>query len=256
MKRILKFLARLYPLTWRNRYGDEYEALLEEAKPRAGDVFDVFWGAFKMHMKTWRMSRITIVCSLAGMLAAVAMSFTRPPLYRSRTLISAGTGDPQVIRNEIVERTRLLWDRPFLVEIIQKENLYPSERARMPLNDVVDLMKKNIEISVLQRKDHKLGSAFVLDFFYPDPHVAQQVDEDLTSRLVAVLDLNALIKSLSAGSRPREIYVVKDVADLPQRPFYPQRGKFGAFGLLVGLVGGLVLAAIAGWRRRLTVSAS
>jgi hypothetical protein len=33
MKRILKMLARLYPLSWRGRYGVEYEALLDDATP-------------------------------------------------------------------------------------------------------------------------------------------------------------------------------------------------------------------------------
>ena len=34
MKRILKWLARLYPSAWRNRYGAEYEALLEQTQRR------------------------------------------------------------------------------------------------------------------------------------------------------------------------------------------------------------------------------
>jgi hypothetical protein len=254
MKRILKFLAHLYPTSWRRRYGDEYEALLEEAKPRVRDVFDVFWGAFKMQMETWRLARITIVCSLAGMLAAVAISFTRSPLYLSQSLISVDTSDPQAMRNVVFERAKDLWAQPFLVEVIQKENLYASERAQMPLNDVVGLMKKNIVILLVRRKDGKLGSAYALDFTYPDPHVAQRVDEELTSRFMA-LNVNAAIKSLSAGSRPPEIYAVENSAGLPQRSSYPRRNEFGALGLLAGLVGGLVVAAIAGWRRRLAVAA-
>lgn len=254
MKGILKFLARFYPSAWRRRYGDEYEALLEQTKPRAQDVFDVFWGAFKMQMKTWRILRIMIVCSLAGALAAVAISFTRPPLYRSRTLISVAPVDPQAVGNEIVERTKDLWAQPFLSAVIQEENLYPSERAQMPLNDVVDLMKKNIDIRLLPRKDGRPASALALDFIYPDPHVAQRVDGKLTSKLVD-LNLNAAIEGSTSSSRPAETYAVEYPADLPQRPFYPQRGKFGAEGVLAGFVGGLLAAAMAAWRRKLVVSA-
>ena len=50
MKRILKWLAQLYPAAWRARYGAEYEALLEEREPRVRDVVDVAWGAMKMQM--------------------------------------------------------------------------------------------------------------------------------------------------------------------------------------------------------------
>lgn len=48
MKRIMKFLARLYPSTWRTRYGAEYEALLDDATPRPRDAFDVAWVAVKL----------------------------------------------------------------------------------------------------------------------------------------------------------------------------------------------------------------
>ena len=50
MKRLLKLLARLYPSAWRNRYGAEYDALLEDTTPRTQDAFNVLWGATKMHL--------------------------------------------------------------------------------------------------------------------------------------------------------------------------------------------------------------
>jgi hypothetical protein len=34
MKRTMRFLARLYPSSWRKRYGAELDALLEDATPR------------------------------------------------------------------------------------------------------------------------------------------------------------------------------------------------------------------------------
>ena len=138
MKRILKLLARLYPAQWRDRYGAEYEALLEEATPRVRDVFDISWGAFKMQITTWSFLRIVLVCMLGGAVAAVGLSFARPKLYKSRTLITVDTPDPQSIRTELAARAQDLLAQPFLASIIQSENLYPGERARMPLNDVVD----------------------------------------------------------------------------------------------------------------------
>jgi uncharacterized protein involved in exopolysaccharide biosynthesis len=46
---------------------------------------------------------------------------------------------------------------------------------------------------------------------------------------------------------------VEHVANLPQNPTFPKPRLFGAGGLLAGLVGGLVVATIAG-RRRLTLT--
>jgi hypothetical protein len=53
MKRVMRFLVRLYPLSWRNRYGVEFDALLEDATLTARDTFDIFWGGLKMQMTPW-----------------------------------------------------------------------------------------------------------------------------------------------------------------------------------------------------------
>ena len=41
MKRLIRFLARLYPTRWRERYGEEFDALLEDSLPRWRDAWDV-----------------------------------------------------------------------------------------------------------------------------------------------------------------------------------------------------------------------
>jgi len=41
MKRLLRLAARAYPAAWRVRYGVEFEALLDEVKPRWRDIVDV-----------------------------------------------------------------------------------------------------------------------------------------------------------------------------------------------------------------------
>ena len=59
MKPALKFLARLYPPSWRKRYGTEFEVLLEDATPSVRDVFDLLCGALKMQITTWSFGKIT-----------------------------------------------------------------------------------------------------------------------------------------------------------------------------------------------------
>jgi hypothetical protein len=54
MKRLAQCLARLYPRRWRARYGQEFDALLEDAKLTWHDVFSVLTGALQMHLKTWQ----------------------------------------------------------------------------------------------------------------------------------------------------------------------------------------------------------
>jgi uncharacterized protein involved in exopolysaccharide biosynthesis len=213
--------------------------------------------------------------------AAVGISFSRPALYRSRTLISVDAGNRQSIDKELTKQVQELLVQPALVSIIQSENLYPRERARMPLNQVVDLMRKNIWLRHLQTSHGKTSSGFVLEFTYPDPHIAQKVDAELVSRFVAA-NLQArqtasaettdflenelaaandpAIKSriqsqllqAQAGPQFHETFRVLNAASLPQRPDGLSRIKSTALGLLVGLAAGLGAAALTDWRRRLT----
>ncbi len=46
----MKWLVRLYPAAWRERYGDEMEALLAERPLGPFDVVDLFLGAFDAHL--------------------------------------------------------------------------------------------------------------------------------------------------------------------------------------------------------------
>ena len=43
-------LVRLYPQAWRERYGDEFAALLEERPPTRSDVLDTLRGALDAHL--------------------------------------------------------------------------------------------------------------------------------------------------------------------------------------------------------------
>ncbi len=50
-----KFLIRLYPARWRARYGDEFEAILEERPLGPFDVADILLGAFDAQLRLRRV---------------------------------------------------------------------------------------------------------------------------------------------------------------------------------------------------------
>jgi uncharacterized protein involved in exopolysaccharide biosynthesis len=242
MKRILKLMARLYPSDWRKRYGVEYEALIDDSAPRASDSFDVAWGAIKMRLASRDLVRVVLPCALAGMLAAVGVSFARPRVYRSRTLISVDTSDRWSLDRQLAGEARELVTEPILTTIIEKQNLYSTERARMPLGDVVQIMRKNILIWPVQTSDGKAAPAFILEFMDPDAHAAQRVDGDLVSEFTA-MHLRAAVADPSAVSA-HTTFTVREAPNLPQKPFLPNRGEFGAGGLLGGFGAGLILTMV------------
>lgn len=53
MKRVIRFVARIYPRAWRQRYGEEFEALLEDTGADWRVVLDVLTGAMSMRGRQW-----------------------------------------------------------------------------------------------------------------------------------------------------------------------------------------------------------
>jgi hypothetical protein len=63
MKRLMRRLARLYPRWWQARYGQEFDALLEDANLTYLDLFGVVRSAVEMRMKPARAPRIVDLAS-------------------------------------------------------------------------------------------------------------------------------------------------------------------------------------------------
>ena len=266
MKSLLKLLTRLYPSAWRNRYATEFEAMLEDTPPRARDAFDVFLAAVKMQATTWSFARITLASCLAGVLAAFAISSAIPARYVSQTLIlvnpyvgattdNTGEDASSAVFQYLSYSASDVLNRDSLTKLIEKQNLYPNERKRMPLNAVVDKMQRSIYILPLQssidvRSPQKTKLAgFTIQFDYPDPHVAQKVNEEL---------LSLFIKSQLAHPEPslRLQFRVMAEPSLPQKPSFPNRNLFEATGLLIGLAAGLTLATTIRLRRKTSAANS
>jgi hypothetical protein len=248
MKRMLKLMARLYPSGWRKRYGAEYEALLEDSEPHARDVADVLWEATKMRLASRTFVRIVLPCALAGALVGVGFSLSRPAMYHSRTLITVDADSRVSLDSGLRELVQGAFPASFLDQIIQRENLYPRERERMPMSEVVSIMRKDIWLRPLQKNDGKPAMAFVVEFYYPDPHVAQRVDAELVSQMVA-LNVRIRIEQAQANaSHVWEVFRVVKTANLPKRPDGWGQAGFGVVGALGGLVAGMIAATALGSR--------
>lgn len=248
MKRVLRFLAQLYPSAWRKRYGVEYEALIEQSTPRLRDAFDAFWTAAKMHATSRDFQRFVLPCALAGALIAAAISFAVQPQYVSQTVISVTTrsanpkGDTEnsaaASLHEVMDT--VLSDAS-LAPIIQQLNLYPRERNRMSQEDLIHRMRKDIYLKPLMRGAGE--SAVALQFSYPDPRVAQQVDTELAVATMTSA-FRSRINHTSVLLGKQEVIRMETRASLPLTPSFPKRGRFGTGGLFAGIVGGILLAAI------------
>jgi succinoglycan biosynthesis transport protein ExoP len=130
-----------------------------------------------------------------GWLAVWGASWILPSVYRSGTLIlveqpsmpkdyvTPNVADDlqarlQSITQQILSRTRLL-------HIIDELNLYADKRGRLNPDELVERMRKDIEIALVFDEHHVVITSFNIYFSSHDPHVAQQVTSELTNLFIS-----------------------------------------------------------------------
>jgi polysaccharide chain length determinant protein (PEP-CTERM system associated) len=76
--------------------------------------------------------------------------------------------------------------RTVLTTIINTFNLYPHERSRMPIEDVIEQMKRKIEILPMNgtATEKERVPAFAVQFSYDNRYLAQRVVQDIVSRFI------------------------------------------------------------------------
>jgi uncharacterized protein involved in exopolysaccharide biosynthesis len=276
MRRWIELAASVYPRGWRDEYGEEFSALLDDVSPGWRVFANVLRGAIAMQIdKGVRWTTIVAGTAVAGAVLALAASFAAPQRYVSSAVLQISPmADPErpapnrylqeraadrllQIHNEILSRTSL-------AELIQKRSLdlYRAERQRVPLEDVVQGMRRDIQIKSVPAgpaRDGLVPMAFRLSFAYPDQVKAQAVVRELATKFT---ETNVMVQrnraslyrafwSDQAKSRPTppvppppvgERLEVLEPPRLPQTSSGPNRLAFVAAGLGAGLLLGIVAA--------------
>jgi hypothetical protein len=179
-------------------------------------------------------------CGLAaGLSLLIADSYTSTAVVRiTRPIIPAyllgspAPAPPAELFRQLQQRVLV---RKTLQEIMQKPslNLYPNERARRPLEEVIEKMRGDIhidELNVAAVPGHP--SAFQISFSYADRYKAQAVVDELITRFVkenlrevrakwkeSELDERAVIR-IAHGTNGVEVL---DPASLPRAASWPNR---------------------------------
>ena len=248
MRGLIRFLSRLYPTAWRERYGAEFAALLEDVEPDWRTLLDIVKGALEMRMGTWNLATISATTGLIGALVALGVSFVMPLRYASVAVLRISPPaqwgptleQGQAMKDSLMRLTNIVESPASLVSVINSVDLYKDERARMPIEDVVQDMKKKISIApVIPRisgpKPKRMAVA--IRFESDNPVTAQTVTRDLVARF---LEQNIR----DAASTGPMIWEQLDPATLPRTPFFPPRPLITISGLVTGLAMGGILAII------------
>jgi polysaccharide chain length determinant protein (PEP-CTERM system associated) len=141
--------------------------------------------------KTW-----IIVPALLGTCAAVVVAMVMKPVYESTATILI---ESQQIPTSLVESPitsyaderiakirQQIFSRENLVDVINKNELYPSERGTKQLGDIIEMMRNAIKVDLVSANvgdsnaRGKATIAFTLAFDYFDAATTQRVTQQLT----------------------------------------------------------------------------
>jgi hypothetical protein len=201
MRALYRLLLRLYPAATRSEFGAEmlrvFDAASAEARRRGPAAYVQFCAREAAGLlfnavvegRTMKHRKAILQGLAAGLLIGLAVAgawATRP--YTSTVVVRA---NPPVIPERLVSPQpsveigrvvpvllQTVMSRGTLSSVINTYGLYGSERGRMPLEDVVEEMRRNI-----QYEASDLGTVR-LSFSYPDRMLAQKVTADLVSRMI------------------------------------------------------------------------
>jgi uncharacterized protein involved in exopolysaccharide biosynthesis len=241
MRALIRCAALLYPRRWRERYGVEFDVLLDDAGADTSTALNVFSGAISMQIRSWNVGKILATAGVVGALVALGIALEVRKVYVSTSVVKVSASSPEQMRDSVNRMANNIISRPSLTQTINRLGLYPRERAKMPIEDVIERMQKNIAIRPIASTSSVIPTAFAVQFNYSDPSLAQEVTQDLTAKFI---NLNAQQRS-GSGSMVLEVL---DPASLPDHASSPNTAVIGS----VGLVGGLVLGGIFALIVRLT----
>ena len=130
----------------------------------------------------------------AGWLIVWGIGWFVPSVYRSGTLILVEQPTvpsqyvvPNIASDNLQDRlqsiTQQILSRTRLMRIIESQNLYAEQRQQRTQDEVVERMRKDIEIELVHDRDQL--TAFNVYFSSYNPHVAQQVTRELTNLFIS-----------------------------------------------------------------------
>ena len=234
MRSLIRFAAWLYPPHWRERYGSEFDALLEDIRPGWRDFLNVLKGALSMQIGNFG---VTAACfAVTGVLVAGLISWRIPDKYYSSATVRFG---PAKAAKEIPALIVSSTSRNSLAPILKKHNLYERERTQKPLEELIERMRADIRIE-------RLGDdAFTVAFRNENPATARRVTQELIHALIEnnILDRRAAARQ---ASTPPSRLVLLSVPNLPSSPTSPNRPMIYGLGIAIGTLAGAVVT----WFRR------
>ncbi|MCF6186582.1 MAG: Wzz/FepE/Etk N-terminal domain-containing protein [Desulfobulbaceae bacterium] len=134
--------------------------------------------------------KLIVACLLVAVTVGLALYLRIPKLYRSSALLSyeqqqinpgrmAPEREGQRLRDTVSTLSELVMSRNNLEKLILQFDLYPEARQKLPIEDVIEAMRKDITISPSSR-----GDTFTVDFQGTQQDKVMKVTNALGSKFI------------------------------------------------------------------------
>jgi polysaccharide biosynthesis transport protein len=133
----------------------------------------------------------------AGLVVSVVVAYMWPDTYISSAVMRITPQQipdrlvPSNLNTQMAERLQQMQQeilsRSSLIELVQRASLdlYKKERASKPMEDIVETMRKDIKLSIMETPTsmgRRAASAFQVSFSYSDRYKAQSVVRELVTK--------------------------------------------------------------------------
>jgi hypothetical protein len=269
MNRLARLAIRLYPASWRTRYGAELEALIQDSGPGWRAVLDLTKGALTMRLvdafSAARPLPSMIACGVLGALLGSFVFMLTPPQLVSSTSIAILAGEGAQAAPFTVAATALSDEN--LQGLATRFDLYSAPQEDQPAADSLRRFRRDISVTLTEpevparTEQVSIGERTVafsdrgamrLSFRYPDERKAQTVTAEL-ARLI--IEANLLAREADGRADASTIGQRYRVTGPPQRLAVREFVVHPVgLGLGLGVLAGIIVATLR--RRPLNPSAN
>jgi uncharacterized protein involved in exopolysaccharide biosynthesis len=160
------------------------------------------WMVNHLPLILWQRRYYVLVCLVALLAAATIAAFVLPTTYRSTatllvqsqdlptTLVDAPTNG--AIEQRIARIREQVLSRGDLIQLIEQNDLYPSERRSKPLSKIIEKMRHATTVGALssdigqQSNTQNNTVAIAMSFDYPDAVKAQTVLQSFVTKFLSM----------------------------------------------------------------------
>jgi len=240
MKSLVRLAVRLYPPSWRARYGVEFQALLDDCPPNLRTLVNVTSGAVKMQIRNPRAAiGWAALLGGVGLVVAACLAFATSRRVESTGTMVLEPSDPanqQAFDAELLRLATHTLEDPRLEAIFQRREVITTDHRdvavqRRPVSASDQRWRGDVRLQVQKEAPTVLQVSFASD----DPVKAREATQTLMRRMI-----DAALSLREAGGLLPGTLKIRDAAGEPYRAVSPQRVTLaGAVGLGAGMMLGL-----------------